>query len=543
MSDKRNFCLLLIVCVFSFFLNNQVIYPDIMESRNLVTAHEMVQYDNWLVPTMNGELRLEKPPFPTWVAAIIEYLSPDNLPLQRAAAGLMATIMACFMYLLAVRMTNDKRYGLIAALVLCTSFNIILLGRTATWDIYCHSFMLGAIFFLFKGFEEQGRRWKEFLLAGVLMGLSFLGKGPVSFYALLLPFLISYFVVYKPSFKQKGFSVTGMILVCLLISLWWPCYLYLYHRDMALAVMAKESTAWVSRSVRPWYYYWKFFLESGIWSLLLVTALVWPYWKNKIRLKKEYLFSVCWTFAVLVLLSLLPEKKTRYLLPILIPATLVIAHLLNYWFETGKKAVKLRGDKILFGINSFIIAVIAFLLPVAVYVLFYAKGLMSLPYFILLLIVFWSIAVFLGRTALKFKPMAFLYGVVVLFMFIEVLLLPSISLLFNNQELKSIRAVRMMDEYKQLPFYYPETEELRIELVYEAGRRILPMDMKQDSLLLKKMPFVLISEKPAEEILSPAFIEKAELKLIDIYDDNHRQKNTSWYSSDFIKRMTLISPK
>ena len=30
-----------------------------MESRNLITAREMVSEGNWLIPTMNGELRLE----------------------------------------------------------------------------------------------------------------------------------------------------------------------------------------------------------------------------------------------------------------------------------------------------------------------------------------------------------------------------------------------------------------------------------------------------------------------------------------------------
>lgn len=64
-----HYLFILIVCWFAFFVNNGSVYEDIMESRNLVTAHEMIEYDNWLVPTMNGELRLEKPPLPTWVAA------------------------------------------------------------------------------------------------------------------------------------------------------------------------------------------------------------------------------------------------------------------------------------------------------------------------------------------------------------------------------------------------------------------------------------------------------------------------------------------
>ena len=49
-----HYLFILIVCWFAFFVNNGSVYEDIMESRNLVTAHEMIEYDNWLVPTMNG---------------------------------------------------------------------------------------------------------------------------------------------------------------------------------------------------------------------------------------------------------------------------------------------------------------------------------------------------------------------------------------------------------------------------------------------------------------------------------------------------------
>ena len=187
-----HYLFILIVCWFAFFVNNGSVYEDIMESRNLVTAHEMIEYDNWLVPTMNGELRLEKPPLPTWVAAGIEYLQPDNISLQRAAAGIMATLMAFFLYFFASALSGNRLLGLLSALVLATSFNVIMAGRVATWDIYCHSFMLGAIFFFYRGIKNVRTSWANFIWAGVFLGLSFLGKGPVAFYALLLPFLISY---------------------------------------------------------------------------------------------------------------------------------------------------------------------------------------------------------------------------------------------------------------------------------------------------------------------------------------------------------------
>lgn len=537
--------LLGVVCFFTFFIHNRVVYPDIMESRNLITAREMVEYDNWLVPTMNGTLRLEKPPLPTWVAGAIELASPDNLVLQRAAAGIMATLLVFFMYFLGIRMTRKPLYGLISALVLCTSFNIILMGRTATWDIYCHSFMLGAVYFFFRAFESEGAHWKDFLSAGVFMGLSFLGKGPVSFYALLLPFLLCYFPVCRPSLKGKLLPLAAMVLVCLAISLWWPVYLYIYHRDMAMFVAAKESAAWLERNVRPWYYYWKFFLESGIWSLFLITALLWPYWKKRITLRKEYLLTVCWVFAVLILLSFLPEKKTRYLLPILIPSAMAVAHIIFYWHEKMAGGRLLPGsDKLLFRINTLLIALVVCCLPVGLYVYRFMLmgGGMGIIMLLLVVFLFLADACLLFRSALKIKPLHFLGGVVFLFLTVEIFLMPSVAAFFNNPERKSIKAVRDMENLRDVAFYYPaDSEELRIELVYEAGRRILPWNVSGDTL--PALPMVLVSARSAEEVLPETFKSRVNMTFIGEFDDNHRKAGTRWHSDVFVRNVTLLEAK
>ncbi|MBP9637922.1 MAG: glycosyltransferase family 39 protein, partial [Bacteroidaceae bacterium] len=192
-SNVKHALILFVVCLFAFFVNNQIIPADLMESRNLATAQEMVTQGNYLVPTLNGELRLEKPPLPTWIAAAIDHIAPDNLSAQRCAAGVAATFLVFFLYLLVVELTKEKRLALISSLVLASCYNVVMMGRTATWDIYCHSFMVMALFFLIQALNREGAQWLRFLVSGICMGLSFLSKGPVSFYALLLPFLISYF--------------------------------------------------------------------------------------------------------------------------------------------------------------------------------------------------------------------------------------------------------------------------------------------------------------------------------------------------------------
>ena len=41
--------LAIVICFIAFFVNNDVIVPDIMESRNIVTAREMVYDGHWIV--------------------------------------------------------------------------------------------------------------------------------------------------------------------------------------------------------------------------------------------------------------------------------------------------------------------------------------------------------------------------------------------------------------------------------------------------------------------------------------------------------------
>lgn len=95
------------------------------------------------------------------------------------------------------------------------------------------------------------------------------------------------------------------------------------------------------------------FTESGIWSLFLLTGLCWPWLKHKITLKKEYRLAIVWTLLSLVLLSCFPEKKTRYLLPLLIPSSMVVAHYVLYIFIAVKEKSLTNGDKIVFRIMLF----------------------------------------------------------------------------------------------------------------------------------------------------------------------------------------------
>lgn len=543
MTDSRNhlihYFILLVVCLFAFFVNNQVIPADLMESRNLATAQEMIHTDNYLMPTMNGEPRLEKPPLPTWIAAGVELLLPGNLIVQRYMAGISATIMTFFLYFLVFRLTKNRNLGLISSLVLVSCFNIILMGRTATWDIYCHSFMLGAIYFLVLGLEEKGRQWKWFILTGIFLGLSFLSKGPVSFYALLLPFLISYIIMFRPSAKGKGLPILVMLLVCLIISTWWPVYARLSHPELSVAVASKESSSWLGHNVRPLYYYWQFPAEAGIWAVFWVTSLCWFYWKRKIENRRMYIFSIVWTFAAFVLLSVIPEKKTRYLLPMLIPGAINIAFYIYYCAT----AIMSRKEKNIFRFNMSLIILILLALPVALYIMFMKESMMGLPMYIAISVLSIGLAVFIALAVFN-KHRVDVYkaftGVILTMIVVEGLCLIPIGRMFINDHRHSIRMLRDIATVQNMPFYHDQDEYVRMELVYEANQIIRPLDISDSIDIQSKLPFVFVSGLPIDSLFSD---KNVTIEVIDTFDNNWQKKTSRKYNKDLVKEVAIIRKK
>ena len=542
----KRYIQIILLCIAAFFVNNGALQTDIMESRNIVTAREMVSDGNWLIPTMNGELRLEKPPLPTWVAGLIEKIAPDNIKAQRSAAGIMGIIWVFFFYLAAKEIFRKEDYAFIATLVFLTCYNIILMGRTATWDIYCHAFMMGAVFFLWKGlyddhYRKKSKPWRNFTLAGILMGLSFLSKGPVSFYALLLPFIIAVLVYRRPVMYGKWKAFTFMIIMCVVISAWWYLYIITFHPEVANAVIEKESGSWINHNVRPWWYYWRFFAETGVWALLTATTLFIPYWKKVITDRHEYLFTMWWMLAALFLLSLMPEKKMRYLLPMTVPCSYAVAFLIYHFYQKYRLD---KTSKLIYYINAGMVSLVATALPFLIFIFGYKQNRISLTAAIISGILIIMIAVWLWITTVHLRTIEFVWGIVALFVVGECFLFNMISASFTNPEFSSIRGIREVKELKDVPLYYNKLKgPIRMELVYEAHRKILPLNLESKEDVLKALPCAVVTMEPMKKELPKEILNMVDTTMIGIYDDNRHPKGTQHYHEEFLNQVTLLKLK
>lgn len=528
-----------VITFITFFVNNQIIMPDIMESRNIVTAREMVYDGNWIVTTMNGSLRLEKPPLPTWLTALAEIVSPDNICLQRGMAGLAAVLLTLYLFFFARRVLRIDPW--LPTLLLVTSYNVILIGRTASWDIYCHAFMMGCIYHCAVALLQKGAQWKNLLVAGLYMGLSMMSKGPVSHYALFLPFLMSLCFFKRPlQLKGKGMAIVTAIIIALVVGAWWYVYIYLLKADDMVAVANKESGSWINRNVRPWYYYWAFFLETGIWAVLLLTAIFLPLFRKEQRRSKSFVFSMGWMLFSLILLSLLPEKKNRYLLPMLIPACCVMACLLEWWKD---KAQLRKSDRVMMRINCIIIAVAIAILPVAAWLFLVRENHIGWLSFSVITITCLFFVGILIKATRQLNVRLLLHSVTVLFLLAECFALPLVEGIINNPEKQSIAQTREMKELDGLKFYYNQEDEMRMEVVYAANRKILPIDITDSETIISHLPMVLLTHQPIDVALPQDVLNKLETKSVGLFDDNNRPKDNRRYSDVFVYHATILKSK
>ncbi len=524
--------LILIVGILLFFINLGTNTVDIMEARNFVTVREMLQSGDWLQPTMNGTLRLAKPPLPTWITATFANLFDlKGLFFLRLPAALMSLCLLFSMSALVKRLTNDKLLALLSAVSLSGMLYVILQGRRGTWDIYTHSFMLAAIV-QFIAIFQSGQSLKRGIWGGILLGASFLSKGPVALYTVFLPFMIAFFLYQRPLVKPKQIiAMVTYFIIGGLISASWFAYIHLVWGDEAQQVLGKEVQNWISYNVRPFWYYLKDYpVHSGFWTAILAMGLLTTYTWQKSAKKRIYTLFWLWTVLSLVLLSIVPEKKVRYLLPTFLPAAFLVASYFYYLivdFDRNNRKL----DRIVFRIHWGLFALVTLTLPIAIYFLFYQKGLMDW-HVLGVVIVTASICLLLFLKALqKYKRHYFLVGAVGLLSSAITFVLPHTDKA-GNSEYNSIEAIQGIRKLDDLPCYALETT--RIELVWFVGRKIKEIRTFDGF----QPPYLLLTNKPPKD-----YPIVQSFTLIGHYDNNSKSKGHKHYEQGLSKYVSVVNRK
>jgi hypothetical protein len=521
---KLQLFLLLLISFITFVVNNGAIEANIMEARNLTTAREILQKNNWLEPTMNGELRLEKPPLPTWISAVTMLLFGDeNLSLLRLPAALAALLMVFFLFKLTTTLTEDHLLPILVSGTAATSFYIFFMARDISWDIFCHSLMIGAIWLINKGLKNKGAGWTELIGAGVFMGLSFMSKGPVSFYALLLPYLVARSFSYGwKELSNKRMALIAMVLIALVGSLWWPLFIWFSHPEFAAQIAHQESSAWFIRNTRPFYHYWSFPVQSGVWTLFATIALFFPYSRPRINRFGNYIFLSLWVVSAVVLLSLFPEKKERYLLPVLLPVAMLTAYYFRYLIEVFRGSSSDKADLVILRFNALLMAFICFVLPLALIFLPSGEGRPGLGTLFSIFILFWGLATLLVYSFREKKPLWLWMGMVGMVLSVCVSIIPlAPNFVITNPNYHSYKELRLRDDLKGVPFFFNgEIPGKFIEVVWNCGHEVKGWNPATRQQLPVAPPLLFLSNGHPADLLPKEILNNYHIEVIGHFDAN-----------------------
>ena len=335
-NEKRLFYVLISVGVILLFAHLGLLYVDIMEARNFVSAREMAQEGHWIFTTMNDVPRYEKPPLPTWLSAGMgEIFGFQNVAALRFPASVSCFLLFIYLYKIVRFITNNNKLAIISCFVLITNFLVIYVGRRANWDIYSYSFMVIGMYYFILALKNI-KTYPNYIVAGILFGFSVLSKGPTGPYVLLIPFYAAYVIVNGLPKWKEILGIAFCALITIGIGFSWYIYIYLADSSTFTAIMEKEASARGNRDVKPFTRYLSFPVQTGIWIIFSVIGLLFPMMKHRTSQPKNYMLFFYWTVFSFVLLSLIPSKKERYLFPMMVPLAVTTGFYLYYLFRNLK---------------------------------------------------------------------------------------------------------------------------------------------------------------------------------------------------------------
>jgi hypothetical protein len=328
----------------------------------------------------------------------------------------------------------------------------------------------------------------------------------------------------------------AIILLSMIIGGWWFVYVRLADPTTFLKIATTETSNWSTYNVKPFYYYWSFFTQSGIWTLPAFISLIYPYILKKTTNKKEYTFSFLWVIIAVLLLSIIPEKKPRYLMPVLIPLALNIGIYLNYLIQNFSKITS-KKEKLAVYFSFGSIALLSFAIPIVLVFLMKSDLKQHLVTYTLLVISCLTISFFLIKN-LKLKNLKNVFYFVILFMIVVALFGLPISKSFNkNNDYNSFNHIKQFETKHAIKTY--SLGMVTPELIWDYNEKIINIFNQGKLTLPTENNFGLLVKDYHELGILPKLSLDYNIELITTVNLNEGSKK----KSRLIQEYYLLSKK
>ena len=326
------------------------------EPKNAACSLAMLDSGNWIVPTFNGELRVEKPPLVNWVQlAGISLLGRNEAGVR--AGSVFLTVGTCLLTLWLGRLLVGPTTGLLSGLIMASCFWTAVGGRAATPDaplIFCTT--LAATIFAHALRVSSSPTISQLHAVGIgfACGFAILAKGPVGLVLPLTAFTLCYWLLQmkEPNTSwQAGLwqAMRGMRLltcsgVALAVALPWYSLVSIYTGGEWLSEFLLVHNA--GRFAAPMeghsgsILYYPLIMAIGLfpWSLVILavplhTWFVWRWAPLHDQRHRAVAFAGSWAITWVGVFSLAGTKLPGYIWPAYPALALATAIYLTDWLD------------------------------------------------------------------------------------------------------------------------------------------------------------------------------------------------------------------
>jgi 4-amino-4-deoxy-L-arabinose transferase-like glycosyltransferase len=191
--------------------------PD--ESRYAEIGREMLQRGEWVVPYLQSEPYLDKPPLLYWLIETSYALFGVRIWAARLVPALAVHGCVLLTYLLGRRSVGE-RAAFWGALALALAPGWATMGRLLLMDSLLTLWTTLALLSAFEAVRGERLRWGWWLLASAACGLGILTKGPVAVILLLPPLWLQRWLTGRGCRIGRA-GLLGFLLVVLAVTLPW----------------------------------------------------------------------------------------------------------------------------------------------------------------------------------------------------------------------------------------------------------------------------------------------------------------------------------
>ncbi|HEX8323695.1 MAG TPA: glycosyltransferase family 39 protein [Tepidisphaeraceae bacterium] len=306
------------------------------EARVLETAREMAErpITQWAIPTLNGAVRLRKPPLAYWMsAASFRVLGVSDF------AGRLPMVLLSWatlgMTFVIGRRLFDARTGLFAAAVLAGTWLFFRFGLLAETDGPSAAFLTAGVYtFLRATAARRGRDGVWHHLTAACLAAIILSKGPPAVFLVL--FAIGLCAARRQWQPLARFVTSGAVVTLLALATPWFIYVARQTTDEGqLGVDFANSAEGGDHSGPPWAYVPMLLQATLPWTGLWIVGLLAAAgpmrrdiaaWRGKsISAPVPGLWTIAlWAAVILVPLVCWGNKQKHYLMPVMPPTAILI---------------------------------------------------------------------------------------------------------------------------------------------------------------------------------------------------------------------------